>query len=135
MDEINEIEINQISKINEINQTNRMGKPVRPDSLTVDEIARRMRGVFARYAIERAILFGSFARGRQSRRSDVDLILIQRTKKPYFERFEGILRDLNEAVAGRDVEVFIYTPDELEQMKGRKFIEKALREGKVLYES
>ena len=112
-----------------------MARTLRPDSLTVDEIARRMRGVFARYAIERAILFGSFARGRQSRRSDVDLILIQRTKKPYFERFEGILRDLNEAVAGRDVEVFIYTPDELEQMKGRRFIEKALREGKVLYES
>ena len=113
----------------------RMARTLRPDSLTVDEIAQRMRGVFARYAIERAILFGSFARGRQSKRSDVDLILVQRTEKPYFERFEGILRDLNQAISGRDIEVFIYTPDELEKMKGRKFIEKALREGKVLYES
>jgi predicted nucleotidyltransferase len=105
------------------------------DSLTVDEIAQLMRGVFARYAIERDILFGSFARGRQSKRSDIDLILIQRTKKPYFERFEGILRDLHQAVSGRDIEVFIYTPDELEEMKGRKFIQNALREGRVLYES
>jgi predicted nucleotidyltransferase len=112
-----------------------MARSPRTDSLTVDEIAQRMRGVFARYAIERAILFGSFARGRQSKRSDVDLILIQKTDKPYFERFEGILRDLNRAVSGRDIEVFIYTPDELEQMKGLKFIERALREGRVLYES
>jgi len=116
-------------------EIDRMTRSLRPDSLTVDEIAQRMRGVFARYAIERAILFGSFARGRQSKRSDVDLILIQKTDKPYFERFEGILRDLNRAVSGRDIEVFIYTPDELEQMKGRKFIERALREGRVLYES
>ena len=116
-------------------EIDRMARSLRPDSLTVDEIAQRMRGVFARYAIERAILFGSFARGRQSKRSDVDLILIQKTDKPYFERFEGILRDLNRAVSGRDIEVFIYTPDELEQMKGRKFIERALREGRVLYES
>ena len=116
-------------------EIDRMDRPLRPDSLTVDEIAQRMRGVFARYGIERAILFGSFARGRQSKRSDVDLILIQKTGKPYFERFEGILRDLTRAVSGRDIEVFIYTPDELEQMKGRKFIERALREGRVLYES
>jgi uncharacterized protein len=112
-----------------------MAKSIRTESLTVDEIAQRMRGVFARYAIERAILFGSFARGRQSKRSDVDLILIQKTDKPYFERFDGILRDLHQAISGRDIEVFIYTPEELEQMKGRKFIQNALREGKVLYES
>ena len=113
----------------------RMARTLRPDSLTVDEIARRMRDVFKRNGNERAILFGSFARGRQSKRSDVDLILIQKTDKPYFERFEGILGDLNRTVSGRHIEVFIYTPGELEQMKGRKFIERALQEGKVLYES
>ncbi len=57
------------------------------------EIARRTRPVFERHNIERAILFGSFARGRQSRRSDVDLILIQRTARRYFGRFEGLLLD------------------------------------------
>ena len=71
-----------------------MARSIKPDSLTVDEIAQLMRGVFERYAIERAILFGSFARSRQSKRSDIDLILIQKTDKPYFERFEGILEIL-----------------------------------------
>lgn len=99
-----------------------------------DQIARLARPVFMRYEIEKAILFGSFATGRQCRRSDVDLILIQRTSKPYFERFDGILRELYEAIPGRDIEIFIYTPEELQQITHRKFIKSALQEGKVIYE-
>lgn len=43
------------------------GEPV--DRLDAGTIASRTRSVFERYAIERAILFGSFATGRHSRRS------------------------------------------------------------------
>ena len=100
-------------------------------SESLSEPERSSRGT----GIRKAILFGSFATGRQDRKSDVDLILIQQTDKPYFERFEGILRELYQAVRGRDLEVFIYTPEELEGMRGRRFIERALGEGVVLYES
>lgn len=98
------------------------------------EIARRTRPVFERHNIERAILFGSFARGRQSRRSDVDLILIQRTARRYFERFEGLLQDLYRAIPGRDIECFIYTPEELASISHRMFIRRILDEGTVIYE-
>jgi len=100
-----------------------------------DQIGLRVRAVLEKYQIQKAILFGSFATGRQSRRSDVDLILIQKTSKPYFERFEGILKDLYTVIRGRDIDVFIYTPEELERMAHRKFIHRALKEGKVIYES
>jgi len=103
--------------------------------MDIDQISLRVRSVLDKYQIQKAILFGSFATGRQSRRSDVDLILIQETSKPYFERFEGILGDLYKAIKGRDIEVFIYTPGELERIAHRKFIQRALREGKVIYES
>ena len=102
--------------------------------ITPSLVAKRGRPVFEKYGIQQAILFGSIAVGRQTKRSDIDLILIQDTDKPYFDRFEGLLRDLYEALPGRDLEVFIYTPEELERISHRKFIRRALQEGKVVYE-
>jgi predicted nucleotidyltransferase len=92
------------------------------------------RPVFERHNIERAILFGSFATGRQSRKSDVDLILIKSTAKRYFDRFEGLLEDLYRAIPGREIECFIYTPQELSSISHRPFIQRALGEGAVIYE-
>lgn len=102
--------------------------------MDLDEIAERARPVFRRHGILRAILFGSFATGRQGKKSDVDLILVQETERPFLERFHGILRELYQAIPGRDIEVFIYTPEELDRISHRKFIQRALREGKVIYE-
>ena len=99
------------------------------------QISKRGKPVLRKYGIKKAILFGSFATGRQTPKSDVDLVLIQDTDKRYFDRFEGILRDLYEAIRGRDIEVFIYTPEELDRISHRKFIQSVLREGQVIYES
>jgi predicted nucleotidyltransferase len=104
-------------------------------TLDLSEIARRMKPVFTKYHIQKAILFGSFARGSQNQKSDIDLILIQETGEPYFERYRGILQDLYKAVKGRDLEVFIYTPKELERISHRRFIQRAWQEGKIIYES
>jgi predicted nucleotidyltransferase len=102
---------------------------------TSEQIAEYADPVFRKYGVRKAILFGSFASGRQSRKSDVDLVLIQDTDKRYFDRFEGILGELYDAIRGRDIDVFIYTPNELEKISHRKFIQRILREGKVIYES
>jgi len=104
-------------------------------TLSLSEIARRLKPVFTKYHIQKAILFGSFARGSQNQKSDIDLILIQETEEPYFERYKGILQDLYKAVKGRDLEVFIYTPEELERISHRRFIQRAWQEGKIIYES
>ncbi len=106
-----------------------------PNGLDIQQIALKARPIFNKYGIRKAILFGSLARGRQSRKSDVDLLLIQQTEKTYFERFEGILRELYQVIRGRDIEIFIYTPEELKSIEHRKFIRTALQEGKVIYES
>jgi len=97
-------------------------------------VAREGLPVFERYHIEKAILFGSLATGRQNAKSDVDLILVQRTHKPYFERFDGLLQDLYRAIPGRDIECFIYSPEELAEISHRAFIRKVLHEGIVIYE-
>jgi predicted nucleotidyltransferase len=100
----------------------------------IDDIIEGARPVFQKYGIRKAILFGSFARGRQTRKSDIDLILVQETDKRYFDRFDGILYDLNQNLRGRDIEVFIYTPKEFERISDRRFIRRALAEGQVIYE-
>jgi predicted nucleotidyltransferase len=101
---------------------------------TIDDIIEGARSVFQKYGIRKAILFGSFAKGRQTRKSDIDLILIQETDKRYFDRFEGILFDLYQNLRSRDLEVFIYTPKEFESISHRKFIQTAIAEGQVIYE-
>jgi predicted nucleotidyltransferase len=98
------------------------------------DIARAARPVFERHNIERAILFGSFATGRQSRKSDVDLILVKKTTQRYFERFETLLEDLYRALPGCEIDCFIYTPQELESISHRIFVRRALDEGIVIYE-
>ena len=98
------------------------------------EIAACFAPVFRRYGVQKAILFGSFARGEPSRRSDIDLILVQTTTRRFLDRLDGILHDLNKASPGPSVEALVYTPGEFEQMKNRGFVSRALKEGKVLYE-
>lgn len=101
---------------------------------TADEVAERIRPVLEKHGVAKGILFGSYALGTQTERSDVDLILVQRTSKRFLDRYEGILRDLYKVLRGVDIEVLIYTPEEVEAIRHRKFIERALREGKVIYE-
>jgi len=45
------------------------------------------------------------------------------------------LKDLNQAIPGRGIEVYVYTPEELERISHKRFIQRAFREGKVIYES
>jgi predicted nucleotidyltransferase len=110
------------------------GGSVNKALLTAERIQACLLPVFVRYQIDRAILFGSVARGEASRHSDVDLILVQRTTKRFLERYEGLLYELNAALPEAAVEVLIYTPEELERMRERRFIARALREGVVIYE-
>ncbi len=103
-----------------------------------DEISRlalALRPIFQRYQIQRAILFGSWATGDASRRSDVDLILVMETDKRFLDRYEGILAELTRVVSAPGVDLLIYTPEELEAMRDRPFIHRALTEGIVIYES
>jgi len=103
--------------------------------MDANAIAEVIRPVLRRYGVSRAVLFGSFATGRNSSKSDVDLILVKETQKRFFDRYDGILEELYDVLPGRDIDVLIYTKQEVEGISHRPFIKKALREGKVIYES
>jgi len=84
--------------------------------LTVQQIQQRLALVFHSHGIEKAILFGSYARGEASKHSDVDLILVKQTKLRFLDRYEGLLQDLFVALPGMAVDALVYTHEEFEAM-------------------
>lgn len=106
-----------------------------PPLIDLEALASRLRPIFQKYRVARAIVFGSLARGEATSRSDLDLLLIQTTEKRFLDRYHGILSEICEAVPGRDVNLLIYTPRELEGIAHRPFIATILAEGKSIYES
>lgn len=106
---------------------------MKPEELTT--LVSRLRPVFEQYGVLKAMVFGSVARGETSRRSDLDLIVVMDTDKRFLDRYEGILRDITTAVQHYDVDLLIYTPQELSHMAGRPGFRTAIAQGKVIYES
>lgn len=108
---------------------------MRTEATDLAELGERLRPALERHGFERAIVFGSVARGDASQRSDLDLILVKRTTQRFLDRYEGVLYDLYDLAPEREIEALIYTPEELDQLSSRPFIATALREGKVIYEA
>ncbi|BAM02081.1 MULTISPECIES: nucleotidyltransferase domain-containing protein [Caldilinea] len=101
----------------------------------LDEIAERLRPIFEQRRVQRAIVFGSLARGEASRRSDLDLIVVIDTDKRFLERYDDLLLPITRAIPERAVDLLIYTPEELKRIAHRALIATALHEGKIIYES
>lgn len=99
----------------------------------LESLRQLLTPVFRQTGVEKAILFGSYARNTQDGRSDLDLILIKNTTKRFIRRFEEV-EALFDILPGTAVDVLIYTPRELERISHRPFIRKALCEGIVIYE-
>lgn len=83
-------------------------------------------------ASERIILFGSWARGTATRRSDIDLFILWDCDMPPLERIGKVLTLLLDAPS--PVEVIVYTPAELVRCAERPFMRQLLVEGKLLYQ-
>ena len=84
------------------------------------------------YQPEKIILFGSAARNQFRPGSDLDLLIIKKTKKTFLERnFEA--RNLIDTLLPFDV--FVLTPEEVEKGKRnwQPFVIDILEEGKVIY--
>ena len=95
----------------------------------LDGATERLR---AEFDPEKIILFGSWACGTATRRSDIDLFMIWQCDIRPLERIGKVLDLLLDSP--RPVDAIVYTPEELLRCKHRPFIAQLLREGRVLYE-
>lgn len=95
------------------------------------------------YNPEKIILFGSASKGKRRKDSDIDLLVIKKTKKPMIERMRDIRKLIykDEYYGDRKkfpgpIDVIVYTPAQLkkELELGDFFIEEIIKQGKVIYE-
>ena len=88
---------------------------------------------------ERIVLFGSWARGEATEQSDVDFLVVEREpfgpNRSRREEAVRIWRCLYEFLVPKDI--LVYSVHEIDQWKDSNYhvVGRALKEGKVLYES
>ena len=83
--------------------------------------------------VHKAIIFGSRARGTDTKMSDIDLLIVVETDQRWFKRFlefEG----LYDMFPKCHLELFIYTPNELQKIAHRPFMKSIMNEGVSIYE-
>ena len=96
------------------------------------ELKRVKEILSARADIVRGSVLGSFAKGNNREKSDLDIAVIQRTDKRFLNRIE----ELYQVILPRlDMDLLVYTPEEWEALrKDRHFVERIEKEGKTIYE-
>ncbi|MBI2304151.1 MAG: nucleotidyltransferase domain-containing protein [Chloroflexi bacterium] len=87
------------------------------------------------YQPERIILYGSYAYGKPTEDSDIDLFIVKETDKRRVDRFVEVSRLLYDRERRISISPLVYTPKELEERLsiGDDFVEEVLTKGEVLY--
>lgn len=101
--------------------------------MQLDAFLQVLRPLLDAQGAQGAWLFGSRACGTASADSDIDVIVVAPTRRPFVERF----RDYLAAIANADVgvDLFVYTPEEFAQMQAeeRPFLVDALADAERFY--
>ena len=103
-----------------------------PVSKTLPQAVKK---IVATLKPEKIILFGSYAYGNPTPDSDVDLLVIMKTRAKYKERYLAVARLLRPRQF--PVDIIVKTPAEIKDAlnnKGNFFIQEIVSKGKVLYE-
>lgn len=97
-----------------------------------DELDRITNILINQYNAEKIILFGSMATGDIHEWSDIDLIVIKKTKEPFIKRLKNASLLIGSNVS---CDLIIYTEEEFEKMKKEKrsFAKDVMKKGKVIY--
>ncbi len=95
---------------------------------SVDEISAKLRPVFEKAPIYKAFLFGSYAKGMATEKSDIDIVVDSREELLNIN-FYGVLEDITESL-GKRVDLF-----EISEIQKNTPIRKQIeQEGIVLYD-
>ncbi len=97
----------------------------------IDRIKTISQRLKKEYKAERVILFGSYAKGKATEDSDIDILIIAPTTERFFERMATTLRIVRDLYGGLPLSPIVLRPDELEERrrKGDQFVGEILKEG------
>jgi predicted nucleotidyltransferase len=98
-------------------------------------IKRLVQVIAQKYRPEKIILFGSYAYGKPDKDSDIDLLIVKKTKKSFFDRLYEVRRIASESRRGYPFEPVVLTPREVKERLeiGDQFFEEVMNKGKILY--
>ncbi len=88
----------------------------------------------SQYFPEKVILFGSMAKDSVGEWSDLDIVIVKETPKPFLHRLREVALLCRPPVG---VDFLVYTPQEFEEMivdRNPFIMEEVLGKGKILYE-
>jgi predicted nucleotidyltransferase len=97
----------------------------------IDDVVRQ---IVEKFHPQKIILFGSYARGNPRPESDVDLLVVMKTKlKPVRQEIE-ICKNLDYEFG---LDLLVYTPEMLAERiaLGDSFLREIVRDGEVVHES
>ena len=97
------------------------------------DIAERIKN---NYNPEKIILFGSYAHGKPTRDSDIDMLIVKRTRKKSMDRWMEVRKMVYDQNRGIPFSPLILTPKELRYRLSLEddFFREILERGKMLYE-
>ena len=98
-------------------------------------INKLVEAIKVNYKPQKIILFGSHAWGNPTDESDIDLLIVKDTDKPFHKRWAEVCRLVSDLRKGIAFSPFVVTPDELRRRLelGDQFFEEIIRKGSVLY--
>ena len=99
----------------------------------VKNLERAVKEIFTKFSdkAEKISIFGSYARGKRDLFTDLDVLIIMESNKPFLERLKNVYSSLNLKV---DADILCYTPEEFERIKDKPFFKRILKEEVVLFE-
>ena len=101
---------------------------------TIEEIQKRITPVAEKYALSAVYLFGSYARGDATEKSDIDLLIDLSGSKICGLNYVSLYNDLEKAL---ELPIDLVTTDSLEQPTTRRgrlhFREAVQRERRMIY--
>ncbi len=95
---------------------------------SIEQLQQTLTPIFAKETIYKAILFGSYAKGKQTSASDIDIVIDSNGKLLGLDFF----RVLDEIVKALNAEVDLFEAAEI--VKGSPMEKSVYQEGVVLYE-
>ena len=87
--------------------------------LTAIEIDSCVRQIVARIQPQEVIIFGSYAKGTATIKSDLDIFVIKETEVPMANRVDELVPMLSHTLI--PIDVHIYTPEEIEAYSQEPF--------------
>ncbi len=106
---------------------------VKRNNLYEAELKKIVSVLKLKYKPERIILFGSFARGKAEKDSDIDLMIIKKTSQNPWVRQRIVEKLVRRNVP---VDLLVYTPQEFQNRVdlGDTFAREVLAKGRLVYE-